>query len=70
MKYNSIFVSAVLLMTAGCDDSSFLLEPVDDSIVEETENRVDVYLFDKSPNLDLDNKEQFFYEDQFLLKYF
>ena len=42
-------------MTVGCDDSSFLLEPVDDSIVEETENRVDVYLFDKSPNLDLDN---------------
>ena len=55
MKYNSIFVSAILLMTVGCDDSSFLLEPVDDSIVEETENRVDVYLFDKSPNLDLDN---------------
>ena len=41
MKYNSIFVSAVLLMTVGCDDSSFLLEPVDDSIVEETENRVE-----------------------------
>ena len=55
MKYNSIFVSAILLITVGCDDSSFLLEPVDDSIVEETENRVDVYLFDKSPNLDLDN---------------
>ncbi len=55
MKYNSIFVSVILLMTVGCDDSSFLLEPVDDSIVEETENRVDVYLFDKSPNLDLDN---------------
>ena len=55
MKYNSIFVSAILLMTVGCDDSSFLLEPVDDSIVDETENRVDVYLFDKSPNLDLDN---------------
>ena len=39
MKYNSIFVSTILLMTVGCDDSSFLLEPVDDFIVEGYQSR-------------------------------
>ena len=55
MYKNSFFLSTLFLIAIGCDDSSFLLGPVDDSSPEIEEPRVDVYLFDKSPNLDLDN---------------
>jgi hypothetical protein len=55
MYKNSFFLSTLFLIAIGCDDSSFLLQPVDESETEIEEPRVDVYLFDKSPNLDLDN---------------
>ena len=49
------FISVLFLITIGCSDSNFILEPVDESVIETDEPRNDVYLFDKSPNLDLDN---------------
>ena len=49
------FISILFLMTIGCSDSNFILEPVDDSVIETDEPRVDVYYFDKHIDLDLDN---------------
>jgi hypothetical protein len=49
------FISTLLLITIGCSDSNFILEPVDDSVIETDEPRVDVYYFDKHIDLDLDN---------------
>ena len=60
MKYNSIFVSAIFLITVGCesymgDGGHPVLGPVNDTIIDEPEIRYDVYYFDEQPNLNIDN---------------
>ena len=53
------FISILLLITTGCEDSNFALAPVSDTHpydeYYEPENRVDVYYFDKHIDLDLDD---------------
>ena len=52
------FISILLLITTGCEDSNYALAPVSDTHqydeYYEPENRVDVYYFDKHIDLDLD----------------
>ena len=60
MKYNSIFVSSIFLITIGCESymgegGHPILGPSDDTTIDEPEVRHDVYYFDEQPNLSLDD---------------
>ncbi len=54
-RFLIFFILGFFIMTIiGCEDTLYL-EPVDESVIETEEPRVDVYYFDKQPNLSLDD---------------